>query len=283
MGRATAAERWRGTSRQSLRVGGDRGVLYGATVAGVLILVGMLASGSILSFFDVGSLLVVLGGTIGATMIQCSTADLRNAFQSLKTLRHDSAVLPSERMQQLLRLSFLVKREGLLVLDQESGGISDPFVRLGIELAVDATPANEIRRILELELRTSQERSERGVQVFETMGTYAPALGLIGTLIGLIQMLGVLDNPAALGPAMALALVTTFYGAIFANLVCLPIAGRLRNQYREGTLVKAITVEGIISIAGLESPIVLEQRFRSFRPGAQALSVSGGFATAEGA
>jgi chemotaxis protein MotA len=159
-----------------------------------------------------------------------------------------------------------LKRNGPLVLEREARSVSDPFLRKALELTVDGQAEEDIRRILETEIQSANEQSYRAVQVFQTMGNYAPAMGLIGTLIGLIQMLGSLENPAAVGPAMSVALLTTFYGAILANLFFLPVAGKIRNRSEEEAVVKAITVEGAVSLRREENTIVLEQRLRSFIP-----------------
>ena len=156
------------------------------------------------------------------------------------------------------------------MLEHEATAADDQFLKFAVEMTADGQTPDEVRRILETEMRISNDRAFRSVHVFETMGNYAPALGLIGTVIGLIEMLKVLDNPASIGPAMATALVTTFYGAVLANLVFLPIAGKLRNRSEEEAVVKAITVEGIISVGNEENPMLLEQRLQSFLPAAMA-------------
>jgi chemotaxis protein MotA len=137
---------------------------------------------------------------------------------------------------------------------------------MGLEISADGQPAEDIKRILETELITSNERAGRVVQVFQTLGQFAPAMGLIGTLVGLIQMLAVLDKPGSIGPAMSIALLTTLYGAVLANLVFIPIAGKLRNRCAEEALVKALTIEGVLSLGRQESAIVVEQRLRSYLP-----------------
>jgi len=139
-------------------------------------------------------------------------------------------------------------------------------MRKAMEITSDGQDASTIKRILETEMRASHQRATRAVQVFQTMGTFAPALGLIGTLIGLIQMLGALGDPSSVGPAMAVALTGTFYGAVLANLLFLPIAGKIKMQEEEDLLVKAITVEAMVSLSRQEGSIVMEQRLQSFLP-----------------
>jgi chemotaxis protein MotA len=255
-------QRWASAGENEL----DRGIVYGTVLSVALIGFGILLSGKGLYFLDPAALAVVLGGTIGATMVQFSSADLSHALRACRKVMLSKQCCSLERISAFVEYAQAVKRNGILVLEQEAQRASDPFLRKALELSVDGQTESDMRRILETELRASQERSVRAVQVLETMGAYAPALGLIGTLIGLIQMLGALDNPAAIGPAMSQALVTTFYGAILSNLMFLPLAGKMRGRSDEESLVRAITIEGAISLSKQESSIVMEQRLQSFLP-----------------
>lgn len=238
----------------------------GLGVSLVLVFLGMVLSGHILNFFDISGLLIVLGGTFGATLVNFSLADMRYAFRALKSVLNAMREDPIARIADMVRLAQVVKRGGLVALDREASGTSDAYLRLALELAADGKPQEDIRRILETENKMASLRAKRAIQVFETMGSFAPAMGLIGTLIGLIQMLGNLNNPATVGPAMAVALVATFYGALLANIVCLPIAGKLRVQIEEDNVLKAITIEGVLSLRREENPVVVEQRLQSFLP-----------------
>lgn len=244
----------------------DRGIVAGLAISIVLIALGVVASGKVLSFLDAGSILIVVGGTIGATLVHFAPSDLRYAALELREALFTHNAHPSQRIVALTEYAQSLKRNGPLVLEREARSVIDPFLRKALELTVDGQAEEDIRRILETEIQSSNEQSYRAVQVFQTMGNYAPAMGLIGTLIGLIQMLGSLENPAAVGPAMSVALLTTFYGAILANLFFLPVAGKIRNRSEEEAVVKAITVEGAVSLRREENTIVLEQRLRSFIP-----------------
>jgi len=245
----------------------DWSIVGGLAVSLALVTLGVLSSGKVAQFFDLSSILIVVGGTFGATLAHCSWGDICQAWSSLLGVIRASPDRSSARTRDLVKLSRAVRRDGTLVLEQASQRTWDPFFRLGLELAVDGQPSEEIRHILHTEMLTAQERAERSVRVFETMGTYAPALGLIGTLIGLIQMLGALNDPSTVGPAMAVALITTFYGAILANMVFLPIAGKLRQRHKEESALKSVTIEGTVSLARQESVVMLEQRLQSFQPG----------------
>jgi len=163
-----------------------------------------------------------------------------------------------------MELSHRVKQQGILVLEEEAQSESDDFLRLGMMLVADGRTIDDTKRILRTEMDSSREREWRSVQVWETMGNFAPAMGLIGTLLGLIQMLGAMNDVANMSAAMAMALVATLYGSVGANLFFFPIAGKLRIISQEREICKSVTLEGLISISRLENPIMLEQRLQSF-------------------
>ena len=244
----------------------DRGVVTGLVLALGFLILTLAAGGAGLNFISPMSALLVLGGTFGATLVNFSFCDLRHAWAAFTEMLFVRSYNPLERISYLVWLAHAVRREGLLVLEREANGTDDVFLRNALNLTVDAQDPSEIKRLLETEIRTSYDRASRAVQVFETLGTYAPAFGLIGTLIGLIQMLGALENPATVGPAMGLALVTTFYGALLANLLFLPIAGKLKNRCEAEAMVRAITLEGVLGLGKQENPIVVEQKLQSFLP-----------------
>jgi chemotaxis protein MotA len=245
----------------------DGGIVAGALLSIVLVGAGILASGTALRYLDPASFGLVFGGTLGAALIHFSWDDVRRAWSELRRVVFLRTNDPLERILLLVQLATAVREEGLLVLDRASRKTPDPFLRLALELATEGEELPDLEKILRTELETSSDRAARAVQVFQTMGGYAPAMGLIGTLIGLIQMLSALNSPETVGPAMSLALVATLYGAVFSNFVFLPIAGKLRNRNEEETLVKAITIEGAVSLSRKESAVVLEQRLKMFMPG----------------
>ncbi len=144
--------------------------------------------------------------------------------------------------------------------------MDDPFVAKGLQLAIDGMEPESIREIMETEVGYLQERHKAGAEILTTMATFFPAMGMIGTLIGLVQMLKTMDDPSTIGPSMAVALLTTFYGAVAANLLCLPMAGKLRKRSQEEMLVKEMVIAGIISVANGENPRIVEQKLHSFMP-----------------
>lgn len=244
----------------------EKGIVAGFGLSALVLLGIVVAGGQVRQFFDLPSFLIVVGGTVAATLVQVAPRDFVLGWETLCANVIEREANLMERMRYLMQLSQLVKRQGLLVLDTEAQKGRDPFLSLALQLAVDAQQPLEVKRILENELHSSHETSQRAVRLFETFGAYAPAMGLVGTLVGLIQMLTQLNNPALVGPSMALALVTTLYGAVLANLVFLPLAGKLRARQHDEDLLKAVTIEGILSITQQENPLLLEQRLQSFTP-----------------
>jgi chemotaxis protein MotA len=239
-------------------------LIVGLSISVGLVVLGALFGGNPLTFISAEGILLVLGGTFASTLIQFSTKDIRNAWRSARAVLFLSPEEPSDRISYLVDLSRRVKDQGLLILEHEASQTVDPFLRLGLELTVDGQAPEEISRILQREMRTSNDQAWRSVQVWETMGNFAPAMGLIGTLIGLIHMLGSLQDANAVGPAMSLALVATLYGSVAANLFFFPMSGKLRVVAQEREFSKDITLEGLLSVARLENPIMLEQRLQSF-------------------
>jgi len=263
--RLSPSPRWSGTStsvEDSPRI--DKSVIVGLCASFALVLVGVMLGGNVLTFLNPGGFLLVLGGTLASTLVQFSTRDIHEAVEAVRGALFIRPETPADRMRYLVQLARRVKDEGMLVLEAEASESQDPFLRLGLELTVDGQNTEDIRRILQNEMRATNERSWRSVQVWDTMGNFAPAMGLIGTLIGLIQMLGALQDASSVGPAMSLALVATLYGSVSANLFFFPLAGKLRLLAQECASTKEITLEGLTSIARNESPIMLEQRLQSF-------------------
>jgi len=242
----------------------DRSIMTGLGLSLSLVLIGIVASGEVLKFLNPISFIMVLGGSVGATLVQFSIEDLAEALRNVREALFAKRITPNEQIRYLVGLSQKMKVEGRLTLENEAQSTNDQFMRLGLEVTVDGQQEAEVKRILENEMRAATGRAERSVQIFESMGNFAPAIGLIGTLIGLIQMLGALQDPSVVGPAMSLALVTTLYGAIFANLIFFPISGKLRNLATERALLKTIALEGLVSLARDESPIIVEQKLQSF-------------------
>lgn len=239
-------------------------VVVGSALTAILVVVAMAFGGSLLRFVDVPGVILVFGGTLAVTLINFTFEDVKRAYQASKSALFVKSLHPLERVLYLVELAQTTRRQGKLFLDSAAAQVEDEFLAKGLELAVDEQSTEDVRRILENEIITVLDKQRRAVQVLQSMAGLSPALGLIGTLIGLVRLLDSLNDPSQVGSAMALALLTTFYGAILANLILVPLAGRLRIRSEEELLVKRITIEGVLSLAREESPIVMEQRLQSF-------------------
>lgn len=240
-----------------------------ATIIGILsglCLIGsaIFRNGSYDIFLHLPSLMIVFGGAIAATLVNFALVEVvgvlgvvRKAFQSGK----DNG---AEVISSLVNLSKLARREGILAIDNLLPDMSNAFMRSGLELAVDGAEPETIRNIMETELSYIMNRHNRGQMIFTSLGTYAPAFGMIGTLIGLIAMLRTLEDPSQIGLGMATALITTFYGAAMANLIFLPIAGKLKNRSDEEILLKEMIIEGVLSIQYGEHPRNIDRKLKNY-------------------
>lgn len=246
--------------------GYDKGVVTGIALSFALIALAVLFSGASLRFLSPWGFLVVVGGTIGAGLVNFSVEDLQNAWQAFRGVVVERHFDPQRRIRTLVKVARYARKDGLLALQAELPKCGDPFLRYAIELTMDGQSSDEVCRVLNNELESQIRKQLRVVEIFETLGSYAPAMGLIGTLIGLVQMLGNLGDPKLVGIGMSVALMTTLYGAILANLVLLPVAGKLRIRTEQEALLRQITIEAAASLVTQENPIVLEQRLQSFLP-----------------
>lgn len=249
-------------------LGGKTSPLWvtGVTLSAFLLL-GVTAALTSRQFIDIPSIALVIGGTIGATLLQFSIAEIQHSLRSLSLCFHQPLSSPFERIQVIIDLSYTVREHGLLALEHAALRTDDVFLQTGLRIAADGDRMQDLRPILENEMARAEDRLEHAAAVLGAMGGYAPAMGLIGTLIGLIQLLSSLNDPTQVGPSMSLALVSTLYGSLAANLCFLPLAGKLRSRNDQETLTRRITIEGVIGLASLESPTVLAQKLRSFVAG----------------
>lgn len=244
----------------------DSSSIFGLSLSAGLVLLAIFLGGDLLSFLDFKSFLIVVGGTIGTTFFNFPLLDIKRSFFALQKVFNENEIPSAFRFNKILELARKAKEQGTLSLEGKIYQEADPFLKKSIQLLVDGFSADDIQRNLEIELIQSDERHRREAQVFQTMGTIAPAMGLIGTLVGLVHMLKNLSDPAQLGPGMATALLTTFYGAILAYIILLPIAGKLRAKSEEELTVKAMTLEGIMEISRATNPKLIEHKLLAFLP-----------------
>jgi len=244
----------------------DLATLIGIVVATLLVFGSILSGQGVAFFFSLSSAMIVFGGAIGATLVNFPLADVMAVVNVAKNAFLQKSASPAETIATLVDVAEKARREGILAIERELDEITDEFVKLGIQYAVDGTEPETIRAILESELASMEERHKQGKKIFEALGTYAPAFGMVGTLIGLIQMLSSLDDPTKIGAGMATALVTTLYGSLVANVVFLPIAGKLEYRSREEGRRKELIIEGILAIQSGDNPRIVRDKLRTFLP-----------------
>lgn len=244
----------------------DIATLLGIVSAFGLVVAAIALGGGILLFVNIPSLLIVVGGTLGATMINYPIRDVLRTFAVMKNVFFTKTLSGEDISGRFVEFATKARREGILALEPYVKEVDDPFLKKGLQLSVDGLEPNAISDILDTEVDVMKERHQLGAEIFATMGAFAPALGMIGTLIGLVQMLQNMDDPNSIGPAMAVALLTTFYGSVMANLVCMPISGKLKTRSKEESHVMEIIRTGVISLTNGDNPRILEQKLLVFMP-----------------
>ncbi|MBN2164458.1 MAG: motility protein A [Pontiellaceae bacterium] len=243
----------------------DIGSIVGAVLGWLLVFVAI-AMGGGRGFLNIPSILITVGGAIAATLIHYPlpqvTAVMRVARKALFMKELDYMKVYEELTDYAVR----ARRDGLLALEGDIEKIEDPFMKKGLQMAVDGNSMEVLRSVLEDEMAAMQERHIIGQGIFKALGNYAPAFGMIGTLVGLVAMLQNMSDPASLGSGMAVALLTTMYGAMVANLVALPTAGKLEQRSQEEVALKTMVLEGIVAILEGHSPRIVEEKLRAFMP-----------------
>lgn len=240
----------------------DIGSLIGLILALTLIVLGMGSYAT--AFVDLPSLLIVLGGTLGATMVFFPLEHLLNLGSVVKHVFFAQGRNSSTLIATIIDFAGRARREGILSLQNVANESDDEFLVKGINLVVDGIEENVIEDILTNEIDFLEERHRSGADMLASMGALSPAFGMIGTLIGLVIMLQNLQDTSAIGPAMAIALITTFYGALIANLVFIPFSGKLRARSNQEVLLRRLTLEGVLAIAQGNNPRVVEQKLNSY-------------------
>ncbi len=240
-----------------------------ATVVGLLaglslVLITVLMSGAAATFVSIPSMILVVGGTIAATLLNFPLGDVLSVFNTLKNTVIHRAASVENLIERLVSFATIARREGILALEAHAGEAEDEFLQKSVQLAIDGTAPELIKDILTTEIAFMEDRHATGQSILTSMGTFAPAFGMIGTLIGLVQMLVKLDDPSQIGAGMAVALLTTLYGAILANVFFLPAAGKLKVRTANELLAKELIIEGILSIQSGDNPRVVEQKLKAF-------------------
>lgn len=243
-----------------------------ASIIGLIACLGLMIFGmvfgksfaTVVSFLHAPSALITFGGALCCIMASYSMQAFVGGLKSIALIFKTSAMNVPEIIQKIIDLSNVARKEGLLSLEEAASDIDDEFLKKGILLIVDGTDPELVRAIMETELVSVEGRHKEKIGFWENLGAMGPAWGMIGTLIGLILMLKDLSDLAAVGPNMATALITTFYGSVLANWICAPVATKLKGKNDEEMMVKEIEIEGLLSIQAGENPRVIEEKLKSF-------------------
>lgn len=240
-----------------------------ATLVGIVIgiactIISIKIGGELGSFYNAPSIFIVLGGGIASVLISYRLSEIAKIMKVVAKAFSGKQSSPQDTIRLLVELSQKARREGLLALEAEQERIEDEYIKQSLQLIVDGVEPDTIRESMDLELENLEARHAKGQGLFKTMGALFPAWGMIGTLIGLINLLGQLEDPQKIGPAMAVALITTFYGSVLANFICNPIATKLGIKSKEEIKQKEMVIEGILSIQAGENPRIMEHKLMTF-------------------
>ncbi|MEW6698037.1 MAG: flagellar motor protein [Bacillota bacterium] len=241
------------------------GLIFGVTC---LIVGFLLEGGHVSALVAPTAFIIVIGGTVGATVVAFSTSEVLSVPNLIKTAISKKLPDITETINLIVELSEKARREGLLYLDSQLDTIEDPFLRKAMQLVVDGTDPEMVRSILETEVYASYERHQTGVHIFESAGGYAPTMGIIGTVMGLVHVLGNLSDPDSLGPAIAMAFIATLYGVASANVFWLPIGAKLKNLSKKELILREMMIEGILALQAGYNPTIIRERLNAFiKPG----------------
>ena len=245
----------------------DLATLIGLIGAFGIVLTSIMLGGSAGTFINTPSLLVVLGGTVLVTMMKFSLGQFLGAASiAVKAFLHKPTA-PEELIDTAVDLAKSARQGGLLAL--EDAEVPDEFMKSGVGMLVDGHAADIVRSMLSKDLNLTLQRHTNGQAIFKAIGDVGPAMGMIGTLIGLVQMLANMDDPKQIGPAMAVALLTTLYGAILANMFALPIADKLAVRSKEESSSKSLIIDALLSIQAGQNPRVIESMLQTYLPKSQ--------------
>jgi len=244
----------------------DLSTLIGLFLGFGLVGYAMLSKTDIKNFIDPASAMIVIGGGIASVMVATPLARfLKTGKFFTKALMHKEQSA-QKLIDDLVGYAEIARRDGILSLESATQEADDPFIVQGIQMAVDGTDPELIEDIMNNEIEAIAERHSHGKAIFDSLGKYAPAYGMIGTLVGLVIMLLNMSNPDSIGPAMAVALITTLYGSMVANMFALPIADKLASRSEEEIVFKTIIVKGVMSIQSGDNPRIVEQKLKTFLP-----------------
>ncbi|MFA5032198.1 MAG: MotA/TolQ/ExbB proton channel family protein [bacterium] len=241
------------------------------TIAGVaigfyLLFTAILQGGSAKIFIDIPAIMITGGGTLAAVLINYQFTDVIRILKVTAKAFIHKPIAPVKTINLLLEMSKKARRDGFIALEEDLKKVEDKFLRVALRCVVDGSPLDRTQKLLETEVENLELRHSKGIGIFKAGGKFAPAFGLLGTLIGLVQIGRVVNEPSAIVSSIAVAFVSTFYGVILSNLIFLPIAGKLDGLTQEETLEKRLIIEGILSIQSGEPTLVIEDQLIAFLP-----------------
>jgi chemotaxis protein MotA len=243
----------------------DIATLIGTLLCAALVVGTIMMNDKITTFINVPSIALVVGGTIAALLMCFPLGKILKIFAVLRKAFFSEPAEPVAHVTTLVRLAEVARRDGILSLENHlADGEFDDFMVRGLRMAIDGQDPSVIQAAMEQEVETLMERHASGKAIFDNGGKYAPAFGMLGTIMGLIVMLRNMDDPAALGPGMAVALITTFYGSLLANTVFLPLADKLGSRSTEEVAGKLLIIRGVMSIQSGDNPRIVQQKLLAF-------------------
>ncbi len=245
------------------------GLFAGVTVLSIAIYIGAgYAVDGLVSFIDMASFFIVIGGLLCALAVNFTVKEVTGMLTIMKQTFYQTDTNLAYLIQTFTKLATRARRHGLLALERDIDDLQDPFMRKGIALAVDGLEPALIKEIMEAEITAVEERHQKGINILAKAGELAPAFGMLGTTIGLILMLRDM-SPEMIGPKMAIALITTFYGSVLANLVFIPMAGKLQNKSDQEVFIRQIVIEGVLGVQAGQNPKILEEKLKAFLSAAE--------------
>jgi chemotaxis protein MotA len=253
----------------------DFSTTLGMVLGSLLLSVSILMGGRADLFVSISSVFITIGGAFSATMIAFPLEQIRQTLSITRKAFKKALYSHVDMISTLVDFAITARRDGILALEDKANESKNDFLKKGFLLAVDGTSPEILRDIMETEISYLEQRHKKGSEIFATLATFAPAFGLIGTLIGLVQMLSQMSNPKAIGPGMAVAILTTLYGAVIANLFCLPLEKKLKVRSQEEVLEKELILQGILAIQAGDNPRIVEEKLKAFLSPNVRKSVSG--------
>ena len=244
----------------------DLGILFGFLGTWVLIVWALLSGGQLGVYLNVQGVILVIGASVTVIFFAFPASSVKKMGAIVKKAFFNQGFSIEQLIEDMVSYAEIARRDGILSLENTTKDIDDPFIVRGIQMAVDGTDPELIEQIMNTELENTIDRHEMGKGMWDAIAKYAPAFGMIGTLVGLVAMLSQMDDPSQIGGGMAIALLTTMYGAMIANGLAGPLADRLSIRSSEEILYKTIIIKGVMSIQSGDNPRIVEQKLRTFLP-----------------